>query len=291
MATRKSSREPRTPRRGGRGKPALPSKRKPLTKTSKKLTVAERDYALECLAKGWPPSKVREALRQRGAPDVTVSNIASYRKTNAEELLQRKDLWLKSLDGKPLTQKADRLTELLRQYEQLVIAEMRELCSTCMGAGMVVAAPELKEQGEATGKTVVICSECRGRKWRLPDAARALVRSLRIEGAPVLLDTLPELPEDASPKLVELRLAVIKAIQEEVGDHWSLRDRGQTGDEGGGQHLHLHAGDAEALRGMLEMVRALPAERRVALYGGREGGAAVVTARQKTGDGKGDGRG
>ena len=302
MATRKDDRAPRTPRRGGRGRSALPAKnlinKNPRTQ---KLTIAERDYMLECFAKGWPPAKVREAMRQRGILNTpTLVSVAGAARTNAEEIAQRKARWYAQLRGEPLAQPRDRLRERIKMYNLCILGQFREACPGCGGEGKV---PALVPPVGADGKPLVAakgqpgpplasvnrrCDICKGRKWLLPPEALALEIVLERD---VRLDTLPALPPGGSGEWLDRARDLLGEIREEVGDHWSPRDRGQTGGESSGQHLHLHAADAEVLRGMLEMVRALPAERRVALYGGGRGDPIAVVQPKESGDGKGDGRG
>ena len=141
MATRKDDRAPRTPRRGGRGRSALPAKnlinKNPRTQ---KLTIAERDYMLECFAKGWPPAKVREAMRQRGILNTpTLVSVAGAARTNAEEIAQRKARWYAQLRGEPLAQPRDRLRERIKMYNLCILGQFREACPGCGGEGKVPA--------------------------------------------------------------------------------------------------------------------------------------------------------
>jgi hypothetical protein len=231
----------------------------------RKLTVEQQDYVLDCLGKGWPPPVVRAKMRELGMPDVTTVTIRSYKTTRAEEIEARRVRWLAKLRGEPLAEPRDRLRELRYLYAQMIMAELREPCPGCVGAGQTTIT---EKKGKTEVKRQQVCPACRGKKYLLPEAVIMLVKELRGD---VRLETLIPLLEaipGATPKFNERAAEILRQIREETGDAWSPRDQGKVPDAvvDGGQHVHFHGAETvEAVLRGLKAVQELTPEQVVSL--------------------------
>ena len=213
-------------RRGG-GRCAFPANRK-ANGNGQKLTLAQREQLLGWLGRGWPPSKVRDALREAGGPTIALPTILGYAKRHPEEIAQKRAAWMARLRDEPLANIRDRLRELAKMYGTSVLSLYRELCPTCGGDGTlpILRAPVDDQGREVRGAELVKgtfrCETCRGRKWILPESVRRVVATT---GDDIRLDTLPERPPAVDPEGLEALRSILRQIREEVGDAWSPREQ------------------------------------------------------------------
>jgi len=247
-----------------------------------KLTLAQRLQVIEWLAWGWPAAKVQRALVEAGCPKVSLVAIGYYRKTHKGEIEAAREAWHKGVRDEPLAHVRPRVREYVRQYGLCCLAQVAERCLTCGGTGTI---PSLVVPVDAAGKPAKVpstggagrripaepvkatrrCETCKGRRWVVPADYQRYVALL--EGD-VRLETLPELPPGISGEWMDRAADRLAKIREEVGDHFSPREKGEAPEGGaaGDRHLHLHAGDVAGLTKLLEQIRTMPAEHAVAIY-------------------------
>lgn len=237
-----------------------------LAKSTRRLTIAERDKVLEYMARGWPQTVTVRRLAEDFGITITTSTLykaGGYKDVHAEEIQQRKALWYANLRGEPLTEPRNQVRELARLFGAQVRELCKEPCARCVGEGAVVA---------ALGKPPQRCPACRGLRWMLPAPAKKVLDDL---SGDVRLETLPGALPRVTDKAVERLAALLAQIREVTGDAWSPREKGGAGGDEGGRHLHLHGVEgAAALKeaaGMLVALLAAPADQVVAVYRARAG--------------------
>ena len=256
------ARSNRYARRGG-GRIVFSANRK-ANGNGQKLTADQRVQMLDWLGRGWPPSRVRDALREAGGPTIALPTILGYAKRHPEEIAQKRQAWLAKLRDEPLANIRDRLRELLKMYGVGVLAQYRELCPQCGGEGTL---PVLRTPKDEQGRVVrgaepirgtVRCETCRGRKWVLPDSVQ---RVLRATGGDVRFETLPEQPPAVDPEGLEACRSILRQIREEVGDAWSPREQSTKPDGslvGGDVNMIMIAGDKQSYIAKLRAMRGAP---------------------------------
>ena len=249
-------------RRGG-GRIAFPANRS-ANGAGQKLTADQRVQVLDWLGRGWPPSKVRDALREAGGPTLALPTVVGYLKRHAEEVAMKRAAWLAKLRDEPLATPRDRVRELTRMYGTGVLAQFRELCPTCGGDGTLPILRRPKdEQGHAVRgadpvKGTICCETCRGRKWILPAAVQRVVETTRGD---IRLDTLPERPPAVDPEGLEALRSILCQIREEVGDAWSPREQSTKPDGNhvsGDVNMNVVGGDKQSYIAKLRAMRGAP---------------------------------
>jgi hypothetical protein len=69
---------------------------------------------LDWLGRGWPPSKVRDALREAGGPTIALPTIVGYLKRHPEEIAQKRTAWMAQFHNEPMAHIRDRIRELAK---------------------------------------------------------------------------------------------------------------------------------------------------------------------------------
>jgi hypothetical protein len=230
-----------------------------------KLTLAQRDQVLDWLGRGWPPSKVRDALREAGGPSIALPTVVGYQKRHAEEIAQKRQAWMAKLRNEPMAQIRDRIRELARMYGRNVAAQFRELCPSCGGEGTL---PALRRPVNAQGRAErtaepllerTRCETCLGRKWIIPAQVQAMLDTL---GGDIRFDTLPQQPPALDPEGMNACLDILDRIRKEVGDAWSPREQAATPDSvvvGGDVNTVVLSGSKEEYIAKLRQLRGAPA--------------------------------
>ena len=254
----------------------LPPSRPPLAirtlqgKQSHKLTVRQRQYALELLARHpHEPSKIVEQIRQQVGVVLTVNAIKSLRAGHEAEIAQMRAEWLGALPA--LTPK-DRIEELVALLELKGRALFRVACATCVGRGIVnvvLTKVEAKAAGEGAEKVKpASCPACRGRRWVMDADAGKALKVLKAAGGRLLpsvfvgVEELAEkLPLDVPTELLDDFTGLLTKIREEMGDAWSPKERGQVSDPGAAgqqQTVVVLAGDTAGYVARLRALREKP---------------------------------
>lgn len=271
----------------GRQKKALPPPTRPQGSKGRR-PVAELDTILEYLARGWPPALTRDRLRQDYGIEISREALKDYRKTHAEEIGKRRETWLADLRGEPLANRRNRVRELARLYAAALLQAYREACQTCVGQGVVLEAAA--QGGQAAPRR---CESCRGRKWVVAPEVTAYVEAL---DGDVRLETLPQLPPAPTPGWTERLDGLLVQLRQEVGDHFSPRDKGQVSEEQPrGTLVFVGTDAARAVGEAFAQMLVAPPEKIVELYQQRAVGALReagdgVQAQGPAAEGQGDDR-
>jgi hypothetical protein len=85
-----------------------------------KLNREQKDFVLQMLAREHHPQVIVEELKQQYSITVSNANICAYRKKFVEILKEKRRMFLESMGGVPLFEKAERLAELQKMYDYLV---------------------------------------------------------------------------------------------------------------------------------------------------------------------------
>lgn len=91
-----------------------------ISNRTKKLTKEERDFVIQQLARNHTPTLIVAELQDEFGKTVTPQNIQQYKKRNPELIAETRRVFLASMQDIPLYEKAERIAELQKMYDDFV---------------------------------------------------------------------------------------------------------------------------------------------------------------------------
>jgi len=82
-----------------------------------KLNKDEKDFVLKQHARNHSPSLIVSELQSEFGKTITYQAVQGYRKRNPELIIEKRKIFLVSMDGIPLFEKAERITELQHFFD------------------------------------------------------------------------------------------------------------------------------------------------------------------------------
>lgn len=140
--------------------PGLPIKA--LSSKGRKLSIAQKSLVLDLFAQGRRPCEIQTILKEEQGVAITSVAVASYAKSNRDEIIKRKRLLNEGMEVVHLRHRHARLQEHVRLHSIMVRQLFKEMCGTCFGQGVTVHGNKPKR-----------CKQCKGLKYVIPEKANA----------------------------------------------------------------------------------------------------------------------
>lgn len=169
----------------------------PLSTRYIRLNLEQKEFVLQRLAREHSPSIVVAELQQEYGITITRQAVDSYKKRFPEIVQAKRKSFLESMSGIPLFEKAERITELQKLYDDLIKISAgirtKEIIETLQGliAQIQKEVEPLKISGEGfANSSPVFIIQSNGHEPKTEDKSQDISKRFRLEPISVSGDGL-----------------------------------------------------------------------------------------------------